>query len=64
MGGTHIPIRIVAIDYRYGGGDGYTVLTQGSNVYQPGDDLVQVPIDSAAANSPAGPVVEGRSVGP
>ncbi len=70
MAGTHIPItptdtiRIVTNDYMYGGGDGYTVLTQGSNVYQPGDDLLQVAIDYVAANSPVGPVVEGRIVGP
>ncbi|GAP12529.1 5'-nucleotidase/2',3'-cyclic phosphodiesterase [Longilinea arvoryzae] len=70
MGGTHIPIlptdtiRIVTLDFMYTGGDGYTILSQGTNVYQPGDDLLQVAIDYVAANSPVGPVVEGRIVGP
>lgn len=70
MGGAHIPItptdtiRIVTLDFMYTGGDGYTILSQGTNVYQPGDDLLQVAIDYVAANSPVGPVVEGRIVGP
>ncbi len=37
---------------------------QGTNVLQPGDDLLQVAIDYVTANSPVGPVVEGRIVGP
>ena len=70
MGGAHIPIgptdtvRIVTNDFMFGGGDGFTVLTQGTNVVQPGDDLMQVVINYIAANSPVGPVVEGRIVGP
>jgi len=48
----------------YGGGDGYSVFAQGTNVLQPGSDLLQVAIDYVAANSPVGPVVEGRIVGP
>jgi hypothetical protein len=48
----------------YTGGDGYTVFTQGTNVLQPGDDLLQVAIDYVTANSPVGPVVDGRITGP
>ncbi len=70
IGGTQIPIgpadsvRFVTNDFMYTGGDGYTVFMQGTNVLQPGDDLLQVTIDYVAANSPVGPVVEGRIVGP
>ena len=31
---------------------------------QPGDDLLEVAIDYVTSNSPVGPVVEGRIVGP
>jgi len=48
----------------YTGGDEYTVFAQGTNVLQPGDDLLEVAIGYVAANSPVGPVVEGRIVGP
>ena len=44
--------------------DGYTVFSQGTNVLQPGDDLLQLAIDYVSANSPVGPVVEGRIIGP
>jgi 2',3'-cyclic-nucleotide 2'-phosphodiesterase (5'-nucleotidase family) len=70
VGGTLTPIgpadtvRFVTNDFMYTGGDGYTVFTQGTNVLQPGDDLLQVAIDYITANSPVGPVVEGRIVGP
>ena len=57
-------VRFVTNDFMYTGGDGYTVFTQGTNVLQPGDDLLQVAIDYVTANSPVGPVVEGRIVGP
>ena len=57
-------VRFVTNDFMYTGGDGYTVFTQGTDVLQPGDDLLQVAIDYVAANSPVGPVVEGRIVGP
>ncbi len=69
MGGPETPIgpadtvRFVTNDFMYGGGDGYTVFAQGTNVQQPGDDLLQVAIDWVTANSPVGPVVEGRIVG-
>ena len=55
-------VRFVTNDFMYGGGDGYTALTQGTDVLQPGDDLLQVAIDFVAANSPVAPVVEGRIV--
>jgi 2',3'-cyclic-nucleotide 2'-phosphodiesterase (5'-nucleotidase family) len=57
-------VRFVTNDFMYTGGDGYTIFGQGTNVLQPGDDLLQVAIDYVAANSPVGPVVEGRIVGP
>jgi 2',3'-cyclic-nucleotide 2'-phosphodiesterase (5'-nucleotidase family) len=58
------PVRFVTNDFMYTGGDGYTVFAQGTNVQQPGDDLLQVAVDYVTANSPVGPVVEGRIVGP
>ena len=70
IGGPQIPIgpadtvRLVTNDFMYTGGDGYTVFTQGTNVLQPGDDLLQVAIDYVKAHSPVAPVVEGRIVGP
>ena len=57
-------VRFVTNDFMYTGGDGYTVFTQGTNVLQPGDDLLQVAIDYVTANSPVGPVVDGRITGP
>ena len=69
VGGTLTPIgptdsvRLVTNDFMYGGGDGYTVFGQGTNVQQPGDALLDVAIDYVTANSPVDPVVEGRIVG-
>ena len=57
-------VRIVTNDFMFGGGDGYTMLAGGTNVAQPGDDLLQVTIDWITANSPVDPQVEGRIVGP
>jgi 2',3'-cyclic-nucleotide 2'-phosphodiesterase (5'-nucleotidase family) len=57
-------VRIVTNDFMFGGGDGYTVFAGGTDVAQPGDDLLQVAIDWVTANSPVDPVVEGRIVGP
>ena len=48
IGGGETPIgptdsvRFVTNDFMYTGGDGYTVFAQGTNVLQPGDDLLQV----------------------
>jgi 2',3'-cyclic-nucleotide 2'-phosphodiesterase (5'-nucleotidase family) len=57
-------VRFVTNDFMYTGGDGYTVFAQGTNVLQPGDDLLQVAIEYVTAHSPVAPVVEGRIVGP
>ena len=57
-------VRLVTNDFMYTGGDGYTVFAQGTNVAQPGDDLLTVAIDYVTANSPVNPQVEGRIVGP
>jgi 2',3'-cyclic-nucleotide 2'-phosphodiesterase (5'-nucleotidase family)/predicted AlkP superfamily pyrophosphatase or phosphodiesterase len=57
-------VRIVTNDFMFGGGDGYTVLAQGTNVLQPGDDLQQLVVDYIGDNSPVGPVVDGRIIGP
>ena len=57
-------VRFVTNDFMYTGGDGYTMFSQGTNVLQPGDDLLLVAIDYVTAHSPVGPVVEGRIVGP
>jgi len=70
VGGTLTPIgptdsiRFVTNDFMLTGGDGYTVFTLGTNVLQPGDDLLQVAIDYVNAHSPVAPVVEGRISGP
>jgi 2',3'-cyclic-nucleotide 2'-phosphodiesterase (5'-nucleotidase family) len=56
-------IRIVTNDFMYfGGGDGYTALAAGTDVLQPGDDLMNVVIEYIAAHSPVSAVVEGRTV--
>jgi 2',3'-cyclic-nucleotide 2'-phosphodiesterase (5'-nucleotidase family) len=56
--------RFVTNDFMYTGGDGYTVFGQGTNVQQPGDDLMQVALDYITAHSPVAPHVEGRIIGP
>ncbi len=55
-------VRLVTNDFMFGGGDGYTALSGGTDVLQPGDGLLEITIDYIAANSPVGPVVEGRIV--
>lgn len=60
--GPNDTVRIVTNDFMFTGGDGYTVFSQGTNVQQPGDDLLQVAIDYVADNSPVAPVVESRIV--
>jgi 2',3'-cyclic-nucleotide 2'-phosphodiesterase (5'-nucleotidase family) len=68
MAGTAIPVgdtdtvRLVTNDFMFTGGDGYTVLTQGTDVAQPGDDLLEVTIAYVTAHSPVNPGVEGRIV--
>ena len=53
-------VRFVTNDFMLTGGDGYTVFGQGTDVQQPGDALLDVAVDYITANSPVGPVVEGR----
>jgi 2',3'-cyclic-nucleotide 2'-phosphodiesterase (5'-nucleotidase family) len=58
-------VRFVTNDFMYTGGDGYTAFAAGTDVGQPGDDLMQVVIDYITAHSPVtAPPVEGRIVGP
>ncbi|HSO30604.1 MAG TPA: 5'-nucleotidase C-terminal domain-containing protein [Candidatus Sulfomarinibacteraceae bacterium] len=57
-------VRFVTNDFMYTGGDGYTVFFAGTNVKLTGDLLLDVVANYVAANSPVGPVVEGRIVGP
>ena len=57
-------VRFVTNDFMFTGGDGYTIFSLGTNVLQPGDDLLEVVNAYIAANSPVGPVVEGRITGP
>ena len=60
-----IPCAIVTIGPSHGtGGDGYTAFAQGTDVLQPGDDLMQLVVEYVSANSPVAPVVNGRIAGP
>ena len=45
-------VRIVTNDFMFGGGDGYTALSGGTDVLQTGDLLLDVMIDYIKANSP------------
>src|SRR6478735_565399 len=45
-------VRFVTNDFMYTGGDGYTAFAAGTDVGQPGDDLMQVVIDYITAHSP------------
>jgi 2',3'-cyclic-nucleotide 2'-phosphodiesterase (5'-nucleotidase family) len=56
-------VRLVTNDFMFSGGDGYGILSQGTNVQQ-GNSLLQIAIEYIATHSPVGPVVEGRIVGP
>jgi hypothetical protein len=42
------------------GGDGFTVLTEGTDVLQAGEALLDIVIAAITANSPVAPEVEGR----
>ena len=57
-------VRLVTNDFMFGGGDGYTALTGGTDVLQPGDALLDLVIGYIADNSPVAPEVEGRIDGP
>lgn len=56
------PVRLVINDFVYGGGDGYTALMNGTDVLQPGDDLMDVVISFIQAHDPVSSAVEGRIV--
>ena len=53
-------VRFVTNDFMYTGGDGYTVFSQGTDVLQRGDALLDVTIAYITANSPVTGKVEGR----
>ena len=57
-------VRIVTNDFMFGGGDGYTALSGGTNVLQTGDLLLDVLIDHIRGNSPVSPPPRGRRAGP
>ena len=48
----------------FGGGDGYTALSGGTDVLQTGDLLLDVLIDHIEANSPVAPPAIGRPARP
>jgi 2',3'-cyclic-nucleotide 2'-phosphodiesterase (5'-nucleotidase family) len=68
VGGPETPVgptdtvRVVTNDFMFTGGDGYTALTAGTDVLQPGDALLDLVVDYIAAHSPVAPEVEGRIV--
>jgi 2',3'-cyclic-nucleotide 2'-phosphodiesterase (5'-nucleotidase family) len=55
-------VRLVTNDFLFTGGDGYTALTGGAGVLNPGDSLLDVAIAWVTAHSPVAPRVEGRIV--
>ena len=58
-------VRIVTNDFMFGGGDGYTALSGGTDVLQTGDLLLDVIIDYIKANSPITTLpAAGRRAGP
>jgi 2',3'-cyclic-nucleotide 2'-phosphodiesterase (5'-nucleotidase family) len=50
-------VRLVTNDFMLTGGDGYTVLTEGTDVAQPGDALLDIVVDHFRANSPVNPAI-------
>jgi 2',3'-cyclic-nucleotide 2'-phosphodiesterase (5'-nucleotidase family) len=68
IGGPETPVtdtttfRMVINDFVYTGGDGYTNLIEGTDVLQPGDDLMEIVAAYIGANSPVEAAVEGRVV--
>ncbi|MHB8856501.1 MAG: 5'-nucleotidase C-terminal domain-containing protein [Bellilinea sp.] len=60
--GTGDSVRLVTNDFMWTGGDGYTAFTAGTNVLQPGDDLMQATVDYIGLHSPVSAAVEGRIV--
>ncbi len=62
--GPSDPIRVVTNDFMLTGGDGYTVLAEGTDLRLTGDLLLDVVIEYVVANSPVDPAVEGRITTP
>ena len=66
--GQYVPIdpnatyRVVTNNFLFGGGDGYEVFKQGTNVYETGVLLSDALAEYIAAHSPVSPKVEGRIV--
>jgi 2',3'-cyclic-nucleotide 2'-phosphodiesterase (5'-nucleotidase family) len=67
-GGVEIPVTptdtivIVTNDFMAAGGDGYTVLKNGSDIKYPGDLLLDVVIEYIKTFSPVAPLVDGRVI--
>jgi 2',3'-cyclic-nucleotide 2'-phosphodiesterase (5'-nucleotidase family) len=57
-------IRVVTNDFMFGGGDGYTALSGGTDVLPTGDLLLDVLIEHIENNSPVSPPPRGRRAGP
>ena len=53
-------VRLVTNDFMFTGGDGYTVLSGGTDVLTPGDGLLEISIEWVTAHSPVDPQIEGR----
>jgi 2',3'-cyclic-nucleotide 2'-phosphodiesterase (5'-nucleotidase family) len=58
--GSSDTLRFVTNDFMYTGGDGFTSFILGADPSFPGDDLMELTVEYIGANSPVGPVVEGR----
>jgi len=56
-------VRLVTNDFMYTGGDGYTMFAAGTDVLQPGDDLMTLVVDYITANSPVSAAIEDRILG-
>ncbi len=56
-------VRLVTNDFMYTGGDGYTMFSAGTDVLQPGDDLMTLVVDYITANSPISSAIEDRIIG-
>jgi len=57
-------IRLVTIDFLFGGGDGYSILGSGTAVVNTPDTALKIAVEYITGHSPVNPVVEGRIVGP
>jgi 2',3'-cyclic-nucleotide 2'-phosphodiesterase (5'-nucleotidase family) len=57
-------ITIVTNDFMYTGGDGYAAFTNGTNVRQTGEQLLDVVIEYVRAHSPVSPTIDHRRIGP